>query len=57
MVKDWQIGIGLPFDRGIGQGLALHRLVGGLVRISIGVEDLQGIGVLAMDLQNSTLID
>ena len=39
--------------------LALHRLVGGLVRISIGEEDLQGISVLAMDLQilqNSTYL-
>ena len=49
LVKGWHIGIGLSFDKGIGQGLALHRRVGGLVRISIGLEDLQWIGGLAMD--------
>ena len=50
LVKEWQIGIGLPFDKGIGQGLALHEWVGGLVRITIGLEDLQWICALAMDL-------
>ena len=49
LVKGQHIGIGLSFDKGIGQGLALHRQVGGLVRISIGLEDLQWIGGLAMD--------
>ena len=47
--NDWQIGIGLPFDKGIGQGLALHRRVGGLVRNSNGLEDLRWIGGLTMD--------
>ena len=54
LVKDLQIGIGLPFEKGIGQGLALYRRVAGLVRISIGLKDLQWIGGLAMDMQIST---
>ena len=53
LVNDWQIGIGLPFDKGIGQGLALHRRVGRFIRIIIGFEDLQWIGGLAMVLQIS----
>ena len=56
LVKEWQIGIGLPFDKGIGQGLALHEWVAGLVRITIGLEDLQRIGAFAMDLQISTWV-
>ena len=56
MVKDWQICIGLPFDEGIGQGLALYRQVGGLIKISIGSEDSQWIGGLAIDFQISTWV-
>ena len=54
LVKDWQIGIGFPFDKGIGQGLALHSRACGLVRISIGLEDLQWIVGLAIGFQIST---
>ena len=40
----------------IGPGLALHWRLGGLVRISIGLEDLQWIGELAMNLEISTWV-
>ena len=36
--------------------MALHEWVGGLVRITIGLEDLQWIGALAKDLQISTWV-
>ena len=52
-LADWYWIAIWPFDKGIGQGLALHRRVGRFVRIIIGLEDLQWIGGLVMVLQIS----
>ena len=50
LVKDLQIGIGLPFEKGIGQGLALYQ-AGGWIG-----QDQHWIGGFAIDLKISTWV-